>query len=259
MNAPSSRPLINPASAPPVAARSDRTRPKLYQHLREAIIRTELEPGVGLSETRVGQQHGVSRTPVREAFQRLAEEGLLVVVPQVGSFVAPINLGAVRDSHFVRDALECRLAELAAQRIDATGRKALERSLADQRRAVARKDVDAFFEADEAMHRCLADIAGHPKAWLGIQNAKAQLDRVRRLSLTEPAWTRQRLQEHRAIYSAVLEGKPAEAVRAMRAHLASVFAAIEKIGADHAHYFNDPDALSGTASGPTPGRTPARK
>ncbi len=213
--------------------------PSLYRDLRERIVSTALRPGEALSEVRLGESYGVSRTPVREAFKRLAEEGLLDVVPQVGTFVARIDLRVVRDNHFVRETLECRIAELAAARIDATGRARIRDALASQRRAIAAGDAAEFFRADEALHERLAEVAGHPSVWQVIHSAKAQLDRVRRLSLASAARSRLRMAEHRAIADRVIAGDSAGAAQAMRAHLATIFDAIDNIAAENAHYFTD--------------------
>ena len=113
--------------------------PGIYADLRDQIVSTSLAPGASLSEVRIAELYGVSRTPVREAFKRLADDGLLDVVPQVGSFVARIDLHRVRDNHFVRDTLECRIVEVAAARIDAAGRKRLAASLASQTQAACRR------------------------------------------------------------------------------------------------------------------------
>ncbi len=75
--------------------RQSRVAPQAYEILREAIISMRLRPGVALSENEIAKQIGTSRTPVREAFIRLADEGHVVVVPQLGTFVAPIDLAEV--------------------------------------------------------------------------------------------------------------------------------------------------------------------
>src|SRR5690606_39801560 len=108
-----------------LARRSRMAVPQIYDDLRSQIVSISLRPGVGLSEARIAEQYGVSRTPVREAFKRLAEDGFLEVVPQVGTFVSRIDLQIVHDAHFVRETLECRVVELAAARIDEAQRKAL--------------------------------------------------------------------------------------------------------------------------------------
>jgi DNA-binding GntR family transcriptional regulator len=223
--------------------------PSLYRDLRERIVSVALAPGEAVSEGRVAETYGVSRTPVREAFKRLAEDGLLEVVPQVGTFVARIDLRLVRDNHFVRETLECRIVEVAAGRIDDAGRALLRDSLARQRRAIADHDAGAFFRADEDLHELLAGIAGHRSAWQVIHAAKAQLDRVRRLSLASGSRSRLRMGEHRAIAERVIDGDGPGAAEAMRAHLGTIFDAIANIAQEHAHYFTDSDAESPVAGG----------
>jgi DNA-binding GntR family transcriptional regulator len=216
--------------------------PFLYRDLRERIVSVALPPGAAVSESRIAEAYGVSRTPLREAFKRLAEDGFLEVVPQVGSFVARIDLRLVRDSHFVRETLECRIVEMASARIDDAARARLRDNIAQQRRAVADHDAGAFFRADEAMHEALAAIAGHAGAWQVIHSAKAQLDRVRHLSLASATRSRLRMAEHRAIADCVIAGDAAGGVAAMRVHLATIFEAIDNIAAENEHYFTDSGA-----------------
>lgn len=231
--------MSRPPRAPGLAPREPSLVPSLYRDLRERIVSVSLPPGEAVYETRLAEGYGVSRTPVREALKRLAEDGFVEVVPQVGTFVARIDLRLVRDSHFVRETLECRIVELAAARIDAAGRAALRDSVALQRRALAARDAPGFFRADEAMHELLAAIAGHAGAWQVIHSAKAQLDRVRRLSLRYAQRSPLRLAEHRSIAERVIAGDGVGAAEAMRAHLRTVFDAIDNIAAENAHFFVD--------------------
>ncbi len=110
---------------------------RLYARLHDDILSGRLRPGQALSETRLAAQHGISRTPVREVFQRLVKDGLLRVVPQIGSFVAPINLAAVADSQFIREALECHAVADAAER--ATEAQCSLAAAADRAAATARR------------------------------------------------------------------------------------------------------------------------
>ena len=82
--------------------------------LRRAIVNIDLVPGTALNETDVAVKFGVSRTPVREAFRTLLAEGLLNVMPQKGTFVSLLERETLRDALFVREALECSAARLAA-------------------------------------------------------------------------------------------------------------------------------------------------
>ena len=171
---------------------------QVYEDLHGQIVRGELRPGQGLSETKVADSYGLSRTPVREVFWRLGEDGFLRVVPQVGTFVAPINIPAVYDSQFVRETLECRAIADAAQAAMPAGSVGILHTLLDDQDAALRQsDFPRFFALDEAMHRTLMMIAGRPFVWQVITGAKAQLDRVRFLSLEDEEWPGMIMQQHR--------------------------------------------------------------
>lgn len=241
---------------PGFAPRAPSLVPSLYRDLRERIVSVALPPGEAVSEARIAEGYGVSRTPVREAFKRLAEDGFLEVVPQVGTFVARIDLRLVRDSHFVRETLECRIVELAAMRIDEAHRALLRDNMTRQRRALAGHDAAGFFAVDEAMHELLAAIAGHRSAWQVIHSAKAQLDRVRHLSLQSAGRSKLRMAEHKAIADRVIAGDGAGAAQAMHAHLGTIFDAIANIAAENAQYFTDSGAGADSDSDSDSGAVP---
>lgn len=220
---------------------------QIYRALRGDILNAVLRPGESISEARMALQFGVSRTPVRESFKRLVEDGFLVVVPQVGTFVAPIDLAAVYDSQFVRETLECRTVALAAKNIDADGKAKLDELIRQQEQLLAAGDRAGFFRSDEAFHAELSRLSGHPSVWSLIESVKAQLDRVRCLSLETSGWSDMILREHREIAAAVASGDEVKAERTMRAHLRTVFDAIEAIARDHVEAF----AASGGLSKPT--------
>lgn len=213
------------------------TGEQVYEELHGQIVRSELRPGEALSETRIAERFGMSRTPVREVFWRLGEAGFVRVVPQVGTFVTPINIPAVYDSQFVRETLECRAVAEAARRTDAAGLEKFQHMLERQQAAMAAQDFAAFFVLDEAMHRTIMETAGHPFAWQVIAGAKAQLDRVRFLSLEENEWPDMIMAQHRALVAALIARDADAAVRIMTAHLRTAFAAIDRIAAKHPDFF----------------------
>jgi GntR family transcriptional regulator, rspAB operon transcriptional repressor len=213
------------------------TAQQVYEDLHGRIVRGELRPGDSLAEARVAAQWGLSRTPVREVFWRLGEDGFLHVVPQVGTFVAPISVAAVNDAQFVRETLESRAVADAAAAPAPGGVAALRGLLDEQDRAMARRDFPAFFALDEAMHRTLMEMAGRPHVWTVIAGAKAQLDRVRFLSLEDAEWPAMIMRQHREIVDRVARGDGAGAARVMTAHLRTAFAAIGRIAAAHPDFF----------------------
>ena len=164
-------------------------------------------------------------------FWRLGEDGFVRVVPQVGTFVAPINVAAVYDSQFVRETLECRAIETAARRAAAADLTTLHTIWRGAGRRDAPSDFPGFFTLDDAMHRMLMELAGRPFVWQVIAGAKLQLDRVRFLSLEESEWPGMIMAQHRELVAAVAERDGKRAVRVMTAHLRTAFAAIGRIAA----------------------------
>ena len=90
----------------PPTPRSPTNRRIVYDTIRRKVLTLELPPGAALSENELAAALGVSRTPVRESLILLAEEGLVQVFPQVGSFVARVDPDGVADAQFLREAVE---------------------------------------------------------------------------------------------------------------------------------------------------------
>jgi GntR family transcriptional regulator, rspAB operon transcriptional repressor len=208
-----------------------------YAWLRAEILAARMRPGHQLSENEVANRLGVSRTPVREAIIRLESEGLLSVRPQIGTVVAPIDLDAVADGQFLREAIECRSAALAAARVQPADARELRANLREQARAVARHDQPAFLLLDDRMHRHIVSMAGRPNVWHTVEEVKAQLDRVRVLSLEDKRWLKTILEQHRDIVEHVLEGDGRGAAAAMEQHVRAVFASIDAIAHERPEYF----------------------
>ena len=210
--------------------RRERLAERVYQALRQEIVDGRLMPDSQISEQDVAARLKVSRTPLREALVRLVEEGLAVVYPQFGTFVAPIRLEAVMEAQFVREHLECALIREAAARADARAIRRFRDNLAGQSRAADDNDHAAFYTLDEELHAGFAEAAGRPGVWRLIQQSKVQMDRVRLLSLPMNRQLPLLIEQHRAIVDALAKGDADEAEAALRGHLREVFATAKTLG-----------------------------
>lgn len=225
---------LTPVARP---VRGPRVSDRVYDELVSAIRDLRLPPGASLSETDLSVRLHVSRTPLREALARLADAGLVIVVPQVGTKVALISLQEVEEARFVRESLElsafgqvCTMPDL-----DVSG---LHDLLDVQARCHAEGDLDGFFIADEALHSGLFALSGHPGAWQAVQRMKIQLDRLRRLSLPEPSTIRTLIDEHRLIVDAI-EHRDARRGRAVISrHARRVLKQGPTLRAQHPDYFS---------------------
>lgn len=215
----------------------DLSRPigaQLYVALKGRIVRGELTPGVRLSEAGVAATYHVSRQPVRECFIKLAEEGLLEVRPQRGTVVPRISLQMVKDARFVREAIEADIVRLAAVQLDRGQVDALEDLLERQQRAELGRD---FVELDDRFHRSLAEGVGKGHAWHVIEEQKAQLDRLRFLSLLQfPKPTI--IAQHAAVVTALRANDADAAEAAMRLHLNEIMTDLPRIAADNSEFFD---------------------
>jgi DNA-binding GntR family transcriptional regulator len=200
-------------------ARTGTAANTIYAELRRDIISLRRKPGDPILEREIALAHGVSRTPVREALLRLADEQLVEIRPQSGTFVGRIPVRALPEHILVRKALEELTARLAAENARREQVAGLDELIERQRKLAEAGDRDRFHEADEAFHAAVADAAGHPGIWTLIQQVKVQVDRLRRLSLPVPGRMRRTVDEHAAVVRAIEAGDPARAAERMAAHV----------------------------------------
>jgi DNA-binding GntR family transcriptional regulator len=128
---------------------------KVMLRLRQAIIEGELKLGAVIAEEMLAQSFGVSRTPVREAMSLLQAQGLVVVKPQVGSFVFTPSAADIVELCTFRIVIEPKAAELAYRHDRDGALQVMTAAIADMKQAVAAKDTLAYGSADTAFHDAL--------------------------------------------------------------------------------------------------------
>lgn len=194
------------------------TAPQVYDWLRGAILSCELPPGERLSETEIGNRIGVSRQPVREAFIRLAAEGLAEVRPQRGTYVSRISTSAVLSARLIREAVESDLIRMLAPVADEALLKCLDDQIEQQRNAIADQNVTAFVNLDDRFHRLLAVAAGHEAVWVVLDGLKSQMNRLRHITARTFDISKL-IGQHEAIIAGLRDHDPSRAEQAMRLHL----------------------------------------
>lgn len=195
---------------------------RTYLSLRQAILDLDYRPGQNLRKRDICAALGVSRSPVSEAIARLAAEGLVVVVPQAGTYVARFSMAEIREGAFLREAIEAAAVERVAAAITGDQLRLLRRNLRVQEALVADGDVAGFYAEDAAFHALLLSFTGFPRVAQVAQTAWVQVNRARRQILPVEGRIAATLAEHEAI-AAALEARDAPAaVAAMRHHLAQL-------------------------------------
>ena len=230
-------------SAPAIARRGGRPRAatasaKIYSDLRAELVSLQRRPGEVISEAEIALSYGVSRTPVREAILKLADEGLLEIFPQSGIFVSRIPVAALPEAIIVRKALEATTAQLAAERATSSQILALHSILQRQREANAAGDSDAFHRADEMFHATIAEVAGYPGIWTLIQQVKVHVDRYRRLTLPQQGRIGRVIAEHEAILAAIEARGPSRARTSIEFHLENLLGNISATQTINPEFFD---------------------
>jgi len=227
------------AAAPsglPLDARIDRGRSipdQVYALLRRTIVTLRLPPGAAIVEKDVTRQLGISRTPVRDAVRLLAEEGLINIKPQSGTFVALINREQLEEGRLIRRALEIEGIKLAVRNVTQERIEALQDIIAAQERAGGRGDHIAFIDLDDRFHRQISEMSGHLRLWKVIAGVKAQLDRMRLMTAPVPGQDRRVIGQHQAIADALQKRNEERCVRALEHHLDDAYAQLSKVIEQH--------------------------
>jgi GntR family transcriptional regulator, rspAB operon transcriptional repressor len=200
---------------------------RVYEALRQRICSMVLSPGSPIRKEEVAAEFGVSRAPVNDAIARLAEEGLVDVFPQHGSFVAELRASDVREGLFIRIALEVESIRRAASLCDEALNAELQANIAGQEAALKANDLDELYRLDQAMHKAISAAVSSPRTEKILDAARAPLDRMSQIVYPMEGRPQTTVREHRAIVDAIASGDPHFAAAAMRAHLSAFLTVVE--------------------------------
>lgn len=214
------------------------TADQIHDALKSAILSTALPPGCLISETETGQRFGASRTPVREAFALLREDGLIVTRPSRGNFVSKLSEAAIRQAQFLREGLELAVVtRLCEAGIPPGILASVNRSLTVQTESVGKADNHRFQRHDDRFHALLARATGFPRAEALVIREKAALDRLRVLALSTPDHKARLLAEHTDMRDAILAGDVARANAVTRDHLRSILTTLSRVASENKEFF----------------------
>jgi len=219
------------------------TRNYALRCLEYNISNVRLKPGQFVSEQIICEQLGISRTPVREAFSRLANEALLVIYPQIGTSVALIDPAQVQEARFTRLIIEKAVIEIACTTRTDADLLWLETNLTKQKALVDCHDYVGFLELDNLFHRKLFTISNMELTRTLIQGLLVHFDRVRALYLRDMDFQRT-ISEHEVILSAMQNKDCPSAVTSIDLHLSRVLTDMDVLSNRYPEYF-----VAGNTSG----------
>jgi DNA-binding GntR family transcriptional regulator len=211
----------------------------VYDFLYGQINSLKLLPGARISEVEIAERFDVSRQPVREAFIRLANRGLLLVRPQRATVVRRFSDEKIKRARFIRTAIECEVLRRAGKKPLGKYQARLEKCIDAQVKAIRDDDIDRFHKLDYDFHKLLCAAADAEFVFEAIIENKAEVDRICILSLSEPAAMEELVDDHRKILSAVLASDEDAVIKEVKNHLSRLDDVIAGIRRSHADYFED--------------------
>lgn len=194
-------------------------RDVVFQTLRQAILKGELQPGERLMEIKLADRLGVSRTPIREAIRKLELEGLVVMVPRKGAAVANITEKDTKDVLEVRRTLEMFAVEVACERISAEQLEALKEAAKAFEDSKGSMDVIRIAETDMQFHEVIYEATQNERLVQMLNNLRENMYRYRIEYLKDPNYYDSLMREHREILEAIEAGDKQRARAGMESHI----------------------------------------
>ena len=193
-----------------------------YQELRRIILEGQVGPGKKLNEGELAKALGISRTPIREAINRLEKEGLVEIFPQRGAFVIQFTEKDVYELFLIRENLEGLAARLAAEKVTPASLAKLETCVEGFKEPFQEKDIQRYSREDLKFHQTIVLLSDARRL---VKLVSLLLDHIRMFRLTTrgvPDRMKASLADHRRIIEAMRQKNPEEAERRMRQHIQRV-------------------------------------
>ncbi|WP_341895663.1 GntR family transcriptional regulator [Ferrovibrio terrae] len=199
-------------------ARRSQTR-RAYDELKRRILDNELPPGTQALEQQTAEWLGMSRTPVREALIRLAQEGMVEVRPRHGMRVLPIAIADLREIYDLLAGLEATAVDILARRgLNAVEAAELEGLLTGMTAALDAGDLATWAEGDARFHRRIVEMSGNQRLIMMVETIREQSHRARMATLQLRPKPVASNEEHAAVVAALRRRDGEAAVKLLRAH-----------------------------------------
>lgn len=204
-------------------------REVVFETIRNAIISGSLKPGERLMEVQMAERLGVSRTPIREAIRKLELEGLVIMLPRKGAFVADLSVKDLTEVLEIRAALEGLAAGLAVARIDEKEIEELEEISMKFHKAVEGNNLEELVYWDIQFHEAIFRASGNERLIQLNNNLREQVQRFREMYLKEANRPKETLKEHYDLVEAISSRDISKAEKLARKHIETTENAILKM------------------------------
>ena len=205
-------------------------RGRVFNKLREDILSGKYQDHEELKEVAIGEELGVSRTPVREAFRQLELEGLIQIVPNKGAYVTGITAKDVKDIYMIRSSLEGMCARLATENITEEQLEELEENVYLASFHASKGHMEQMTELDNRFHHILYEACDSKMLEKLLQDFHQYVLRIRKKTLSTKERGIASNEEHRQIMEAIKAKNPDEAQRLANMHMNNAYDNMVKNG-----------------------------
>lgn len=213
------------------------TRDFVYTTLKKQIIDLKLKPNFKISEQEIADELQVSRTPVREAFLKLAQENLLRIFPQKGTFISEIDLALVEEGRFIREHIESAIVREACNTFGSEQLFQLETNIMMQLLCLKNDSYHRLLELDDQFHQILFEGCNKSRTWKMVREMNSHFDRLRILRLASNTDWEVLVSQHEEIFNCISMKEADRAEEIMIKHLNLVNFEKEELTLDYPTYF----------------------
>jgi DNA-binding GntR family transcriptional regulator len=201
----------------------------VYEAIKNSILRHEYQPGSKIPEAILAKNLGVSRTPVREALNRLEREGIIGFVPRYGAFVREFAREEILEILGIQEVLEGLAARLATFRISDDKISAMEADLKKIAKDTPPGEMlDKFMGYDIDFHGTIAAACNSPRLESLLANIRAQMTMCRFVTMHLPGRIGRSIKEHAAVLEGFKSRDPERVEKAARAHISAIRSDFER-------------------------------
>jgi len=196
---------------------------KVYHVLKERIIKEDLKPGEKILEVNIGEQLGVSRTPIREALRELAAEGFVKMIPNLGMVVKNVSIEEIKEVLQIRELLEGFAASITAKKINKGEIKKLEKIIEKMNISISKDDVLVYSDLNGEFHNLILKVCGNKRLIKICANLSGSDHRFRIRALRDNSERlKYSLKEHQEIVDALKKKDSVQADRRSKKHIENV-------------------------------------
>jgi len=203
-------------------------RDQTYSELRKAILSGPIGPGTVLVQEQLAEQLGVSRTPVRDALDRLANEGLVIRSPGGRIHVAPYSLDELHEKYAVRQALEKLALRLAAPELSSRALPRMRALVDEMRQAIADDHTQRVIQAGADFHEMIYAACGNSYLRQQLTSLNDSIRRYRHAAIDMPGRAAETLREHELIVEQLAARDITAAEQALEEHIARSLLRLEQ-------------------------------